>query len=156
MKKTSLRKAELLGITLMKVSEGIQGAAQDLFKEHGLSAPQYNVLRILRGAGHEGLRCREISDRMLKRVPDITRLLDRLGDRDLVIRERSSTDRRVVMSRITDRGLGLLKGIDAPLQGQVRTHFGEYDNQALDQLEKLLGLLQTGLNKRNLKERQGT
>jgi DNA-binding MarR family transcriptional regulator len=86
---TTLRKAELLGIKLMKVSEGIQGAAHGLFKRHGLSAPQYNVLRILRGAGAAGLRCQEISERMVSRVPDITRLLDRLGDKDLVVRERS-------------------------------------------------------------------
>jgi DNA-binding MarR family transcriptional regulator len=142
---TTLRKAELLGIKLMKVSEGIQGAAHGLFKRHGLSAPQYNVLRILRGAGAEGLRCQEISERMVSRVPDITRLLDRLGDKDLVVRERSADDRRVVMSRITDGGLALLKGIDGPLKDQVHTHFDGFDDQALTRLDKLLDKLTDGL-----------
>jgi len=153
MNTTTLRKAELLGLKLMKVSEGIQGASQGLFKRHGLSAPQYNVLRILRGAGDEGLRCQEISRRMVSRVPDITRLLDRLGDKGLVIRERSVEDRRVVMSRITDAGLTLLEGIDTPLQDQVKTHFSGFEDRTLDQLDTLLDMLTDGLDNERLRRK---
>ena len=137
--------AELVGLKVMKASEMIQDAAHALFKQHGLSSPQYNVLRILRGAGKPGLNCQEISARMLKRVPDITRLLDRLVEKDLVDRERSDEDRRVVVSGITRQGLKLLKSIDNPLEKQVSGNFDHLDNNELNRLDKLLDRLLAGL-----------
>lgn len=139
------KNAELLGIRLMKAVAGLQDADHRLFKAHGLSAPQYNVLRILRGAGPDGLRCQEISDRMIRRVPDITRLLDRLVDKDLVARERSSEDRRVVVSRISAPGLDLLASIDGPLRKRIETHFGHFTGADLDRMNALLGKLERGL-----------
>jgi DNA-binding MarR family transcriptional regulator len=141
----TFKKAELLGIRLIKAVAGLQDADHRLFKEHGLSAPQYNVLRILRGAGPDGLRCQEIGDRMVKRVPDITRLLDRLVDRKLVDRRRSDADRRVVISRISPAGLDLLKEIDAPLRNRVETHFGGFSPTDLDRMNALLAKLEGGL-----------
>src|SRR6476660_4101581 len=82
-----------------------------VFKPAALSAAQYNVLRILRGAG-EHLPCGEIASRMITRAPDMTRLLDRLEKRKLVSRCRQPNDRRVVAVRITDAGLRLLAGLD--------------------------------------------
>jgi len=138
-------KAELVGLKVMKASEMIQDAANALFKQHGLSSPQYNVLRILRGAGKPGLNCHEISDRMLKRVPDITRLLDRLVEKDLVDRDRSDEDRRIVVSDITPQGLKLLKAIDNPLKNQVSENFDQFDDNELNRLDKLLDHLLAGL-----------
>lgn len=147
MEAKTVKKAELVGLKLMKASELIQDAAQLLFKEHGLSAPQYNVLRILRGAGDEGLNCQEISSRMITRVPDITRLLDRLEAKNLVERRRSETDRRVVMTTITRPGLKLLKDIDSPLDQQVRNNFRSLTSADLGRLDELMDTLLDGLNR---------
>ena len=138
-------KAELVGLKVMKASEMIQDSANALFKLHGLSSPQYNVLRILRGAGGPGLNCQEISARMLKRVPDITRLLDRLVKKGLVDRTRSDEDRRVVVSGITRQGLKLLKTLDNPLEKQVAGNFDHLDNNEMNRLDKLLDRLLAGL-----------
>ena len=130
--------AELAGVKLMRASELIQDSVRDLFKQHGLSAPQYNVLRILRGAGPDGLSCHQISARMVKRVPDITRLLDRLESGNLVSRERLKTDRRVVMANISPAGKELLGKIDQPLNRQVQVNFQALDPSELQILDTLL------------------
>src|SRR4051794_41800121 len=76
------------------------GFAESL-KPYGITPTQYNVLRILRGAGEAGLCRNEVRDRLLRQVPDVTRLLDRLAEAGLVERERDSADRRLVTTRIT-------------------------------------------------------
>jgi MarR family transcriptional regulator, organic hydroperoxide resistance regulator len=109
-------------------------------KPFKLSHSQYNVLRILRGAGPDGLACQEIAERMITRDPDITRLLDRLGARGLVARSRDQKDRRVVTVRITPEGQGLLEALDKPItkaDQQPLQHLGE---QRLRTLIKLLEL----------------
>jgi DNA-binding MarR family transcriptional regulator len=73
------------------------------------------MLRILRGAGVEGVTCSQATERMLSPDPDITRLLDRMEARKLIRRERSKEDRRVVLTRITETGLDLVNQIDKPL-----------------------------------------
>lgn len=137
--------AEMTGLKLMQASEMIQDSASALFKQHGLSAPQYNVLRILRGAGSDGLNCHQISARMVKRVPDITRLLDRLEDKILVSRHRSRTDRRVVMAYLSPEGRALLEEIDGPLDRQVRENFRPLDKAEIQVLDGLLERLLAGL-----------
>ena len=87
----------------------------ELLKPHGLSPTQYNVLRILRGAGECGAACKDIGARMVTPDPDVTRLIDRLEKRGLVTRGRSATDRRRVPVQITDEGLALLAELDAPV-----------------------------------------
>jgi len=139
------RQSELLGLKLMQVSDGLQTAASSLFKAHGLSAPQYNVLRILRGAGAEALRCQEIADRMTNRVPDITRLLDRLVEKGLANRRRSTSDRRVVKTVITTAGSELLQSIDQPLDNQIADHFYHCRVADLEQLDALLDRILAGL-----------
>src|SRR5271167_3970927 len=96
-----------------------RGPAQVL-KNEDLSATQYNVLRILRGAP-DGLPCGEISNRMITRDPDITRLLDRLEKRGLISRCRETADRRMVMTRITPEGLKVLSGLDDPVEEAHRS-----------------------------------
>ena len=136
-----IRKAELVGLKLLKVQEQLENGHATLFKAHGLSGPQYNVLRILRGAQGEDLSCQEVGARMLKRVPDVTRLLDRLEQRGWIRRRRCTEDRRVVRTRITAAGLAVLTAIDAPLTAQVGADFRNFDDRKLGQLDRLLNAL---------------
>jgi len=116
--------------------------AEALFKSAGLTAPQYNVLRILRGARGEGLASCEISARMISREPDIARLLDRLAARDLVTRERLENDRRVVKTRISEKGLELLASLDPAVRTLHERQFA-----ALTQAERAsLGEILSRLN----------
>jgi len=84
-------------------------------KSQDLPHPQYNVLRILRGAQPGALTCGEIAERMIVRDPDVTRLLDRLEQRGFVTRTRASDDRRVIRTAITPAGLAELKRLDAAI-----------------------------------------
>jgi DNA-binding MarR family transcriptional regulator len=84
--------------------------------EYGLTSPQYNVLRILRGVYPDGHPRCEIAARMLDRAPDVTRIIDRLEEKGLVERERSGSDRRHSITRITRDGLRVLEKLDAPIR----------------------------------------
>ena len=108
-----------------------------LLKAEDLSATQYNVLRILRGAP-EGLPCGEVGNRMITRDPDITRLLDRLEKRGLIVRSRDSQDRRMVMARITPEGLKLLARMDEPVRTGHRSQLGHLGRERLRTLIELL------------------
>jgi DNA-binding MarR family transcriptional regulator len=128
----------------------IQRAAADLTQEsaallrpHGLSGAQYNILRILRGAGDEGLACGEIADRLVTRDPDMTRLLERMERQGLVTRERASHDRRVVTTRLSPTGRELLAQIDEPMAALHRRQFAHMDQARLHELASLLDELIT-------------
>src|SRR6266851_400942 len=108
-----------------------------VLKAEDLSATQYNVLRILRGAP-EGLPCGEIASRMITRDPDVTRLLDRLEKRGLISRRRETKDRRTVMARITPDGLKLLSRLDEPVQAAHRKQLGHLGRERLRTLTELL------------------
>ena len=108
-----------------------------LLKAEDLSATQYNVLRILRGAP-DGLACGEIGNRMITRDPDITRLLDRLEKRGLISRCRESKDRRMVTATITPEGLGLLARMDEPVRAMHRSQLGHLGRARLGALTELL------------------
>lgn len=103
-------------LTVQRTADALERKVAELFKPYGLSGTQYNVLRILRGAGKDGLPCGAIAERMVTRDPDITRLLDRLDKMGFIARERGQKDRRVVYTTITDAGLKLLKQLDKPVQ----------------------------------------
>src|ERR1700677_992803 len=109
----------------------------EILKSEDISATQYNVLRILRGAP-EGLPCGEIANRMITRDPDITRLLDRLEKRGVISRTRESKDRRMVMARITPKGLKLLGRLDEPVQETHRKQLGHLGRERLQRLTELL------------------
>src|SRR4029077_1765638 len=94
-----------------------------VLKAEELSATQYNVLRILRGAP-QGLPCGEIARRMVTRDPDVTRLLDRMEKRSLISRSRESRDRRLVLARIAPEGLKLVNRLDEPVQKTLRKQLG--------------------------------
>ena len=124
-------------VGLARTADALQRGMGAVLRQAGLSPTQYNVLRILRGAGAPGLACGEIVERMVTRDPDITRLLDRLEARRLVTRARDGADRRVVTSRISQAGLALLDELDEPLQttiGRLLGHMGEGRLKALAEL----------------------
>ena len=102
-------------VGLMRTADLIQRNFSRFVEPHGLTIQQYNVLRILRGAGSAGLPTLEIGERMIERTPGITRLIDRLEAKKLVRRERSTTDRRQVYCWITPVGLSMLAQIDEPI-----------------------------------------
>ena len=104
----------------------------------GLTAPQYNVLRILRGAHPDALSCGEIGERMVTADPDVTRLVDRLVRRDLVARTRDARDRRVVKVTVTADGLQRLAQLDAPVADWLRERLGHLKGSDLDRLIRLL------------------
>ncbi len=128
-------------LNIHRTSEVLGQALVEFLKEYQLSHTQYNVLRILRGAGSDGATCSGIAERMITRDPDITRLLDRLEGRGLVARERSREDRRVVVTTITGTGLDLLASLDEPLRNFLRARMGGMERGALtgliEQLEQV-------------------
>lgn len=106
-------------IAIMRTAAVLAHAFEETLKPFGLTATQFNVLRILRGAGPDGLCRNEIRDRMVTPVPDVTRLLDRLEEARLITRTRGVADRRHMTTRITASGLKVLARTDGPV---LRAH----------------------------------
>ncbi len=125
-------------LNIQRTAEALLWKATDFLKTYDLTPTQYNVLRILRGAGHEGLICREIGERMVARDPDVTKMLDRLEARNLISRERDHKDRRVIITRVTDEGLKLLKELDRPVVENTRELLGHLGTRRLETLNELL------------------
>jgi DNA-binding MarR family transcriptional regulator len=133
-----VRKSQEAAVALLRTADLIRRHISSVVEDRDLTMQQYNVLRILRGAGEQGLPTLEIAERMIEQTPGITRLIDRLEAKELVTRERCATDRRQVFCRIAEAGLELLAVLDEPLQ--------EAEEDALSTLSKrelvqLLGLL---------------
>ncbi len=124
-------------LDLLRTTDLLSRGPARVLKTEDLSATQYNVLRILRGA-REGLPCGEIANRMITRDPDITRLLDRLEKRRLIVRARDTLDRRTVITRISSEGLKLLARLDEPVQDAHRKQLGHLGRQRLEALSELL------------------
>ena len=125
-------------VSLLRTADALARGAEALLKPHGLSGTQYNVLRILRGAGEKGLACREVGGRLISRDPDITRLLDRMESRGLIARAREAGDRRVVRTRISPEGLRLLAELDEPVRQLHRRQLRHLPEKQLRQLSALL------------------
>jgi DNA-binding MarR family transcriptional regulator len=141
-KKTAKRKRpgcpeETAYVDLLRTTEFLSRPLAQLLKTEDLSSTQYNVLRILRGTP-EGLPCGEIGNRMITRDPDITRLLDRLEKRGLILRSREARDRRMVLTRITTEGLDLLARLDEPLEQAHRDQLGHLGREKLAALAEIL------------------
>jgi len=132
-----------LFVALLKAADAFGLQAEQLLKSAGLTGAQYNVLRILRGAEPEGLPCRGIGERMISHDPDITRLLDRMDTRALIIRERQTDDRRVVKTRITKKGLEILKTLDQPVRDLHKRQFRHIPAARLKLLAHLLEEIQS-------------
>jgi DNA-binding MarR family transcriptional regulator len=128
-----------IGRTQAELSDAFELA----LRPFGISPTQYNVLHILRGAGPDGLCRNEIRDRLLSRMPDVTRLLDRMEDAGLVTRVRSDADRRLVSTRLTDRGRELVDQLDQPVAEEHERRLGHLSEEQLRTLIELLALART-------------
>jgi DNA-binding MarR family transcriptional regulator len=102
-------------LALYRTSDMLRRRFSQLVEPHGISLQQYNVLRILRGAGKTGTPTLDIAERMIEMTPGVTRLLDKLEAKHLVRRQRCPEDRRQVLCWITQSGLRLLAELDKPL-----------------------------------------
>lgn len=125
-------------LNLLRTHSVLFSQTERFLRSHELSMATYNVLRILRAAGAEGRSCSEIGDDMVARVPDVTRLIDRLERLELVTRGRGQHDRRVVRVVITLKGSELLAHVDNPLIGLFKDLFKHMSRAELDHLSALL------------------
>ena len=131
-------------LNLARTADHAMRIVADVLKPAELSPTQYNVLRILQGAGKDGLACSEIGSRLVTRDPDITRLLDRMEQRGLVQRERSAADRRVVTAKITRGGTELLAKLDRPVLETSKKHLAHMSEKQMRELIDLLELVRSG------------
>ena len=125
-------------LSIQRTAAVHEHAFETWLKPAGITATQYNALRILRGAEPQGLCRNEIRERLVRRVPDVTRLLDRLELQGLVVRERGGSDRRYVTTRITGQGLKVLHELDPAVDDFHRRELGHVDEARLRALVDLL------------------
>ncbi len=125
-------------LNISRTAEVLNRQMAEFLKTYGLSPTQYNVLRILRGAGRDGITCSELGGRLVTADPDITRLLDRMETRGLVRRERSKEDRRVVVVTAAKDGLDLVDSMDQPVQAMLKKGIGKMKKKQLQEIIELL------------------
>ncbi len=125
-------------VALIFTAERVRELSDTLLRKYALSVEQYNVLRILRGAGGDGMRTYDVVERMIHRSPNITRLADKLEKRGLVSRRRSKEDGRVILLRIEPSGVELLGKLDRPVEEIDRSLMSGLGRDELDELVVLL------------------
>jgi len=125
-------------VAVIRTADALSRGAEAVLKPAGLSGTQYNILRILRGAGEPGLACSEVAGRLISRDPDMTRLLDRMESRGWIARAREEKDRRVVKTRITAEGLRILGNLDVPVRELHQRQLHHIPEKQLRQLAALL------------------
>ncbi|HEX6644252.1 MAG TPA: MarR family transcriptional regulator [Gemmatimonadales bacterium] len=125
-------------VSLARTVAVLEHQMAEVLKPYGLTPTQYNVLRILRGAGEEGLCRNEVRDRMISPMPDATRLLDRLADMGLLVRSRTGDDRRFVRTQITAEGIALLARLDDVIHGLHERQLGHLGEAELRRLLEIL------------------
>ncbi len=128
-------------VNLLFTSNWYNNTSNDLFKAHDMTTQQYNVLRILRGQLPSAVTCGEIKEVMLDKNPDLTRLIDRLVQKELVIRSFNENNRRQVLVKISKKGLSLLIKIDPEVNKQTESFkINEKEAELLSNLlDKLRG-----------------
>jgi DNA-binding MarR family transcriptional regulator len=126
-------------LSLQRTAALLEHAFETALKSHRITATQYNVLRILRGAEPDGLCRNEIGSRLVRPVPDVTRLLDRLEDAKLISRSRAGKDRRYVTTRVTKAGLKVLDQMQGSIDQLHEEQLGHMDEAQLKKLILLLG-----------------
>jgi DNA-binding MarR family transcriptional regulator len=121
-------------VSVLRTAAVLEHALGEALRPLGISHTQYNVLRILRGAGEAGMCGREVGERLIARVPDVPRLLERLVSLGLVARERDGQDRRHVTARLTSRGRALLRSADRSVRQVEEECFSGLSKARLDSL----------------------
>jgi len=129
---------EEVNLNIQRTYGVLMGPIGKLLKDHKLSAPLYNILRILRGVGGYGLPCSQIGERMVTREPDVTRLVDKLVQAGWVKRERSEEDRRVVSVSLTASGKKLVGKLDEPMMELHRQTLGHLTKAEVKEFNRLL------------------
>jgi DNA-binding MarR family transcriptional regulator len=126
-------------LEVLRTGHALVEGLVELLRPYGLTQPQYNVLRILRGAGAAGLPTGDVGERMVaSREPDVTRLLVRMERDGLVVRARPAENRRFVTARITPKGLEVLTALDGPVAEMHRDQLRHMSRRQLVQLAELL------------------
>ncbi len=125
---------EEVHVSIARTAALLERQFSQLLRPHGIAPTQYNVLRILRGAGADGLCRHELGDRLVNAVPDVTRLLDRMADLKLIGRQRRDTDRRLVRTHLTAKGLALVDRLDAVVRSSHTTRLAGIGRQKLERL----------------------
>ena len=138
MTKPFASREEEVYLNIQHTAEALWWGVNETLKRAELTPTQYNVLRILRGAGEAGASCGEISERLVTKDSDITRLLDRLEARGLISRGREAKDRRRITARITGEGLRILAELDRPVAQCHRRQLAHLGEKRLAALSKLL------------------
>ena len=128
-------------VALLRTVDVVRRELAHVVEGHDITLQQYNVLRILRGAGDEGLPTLDIAERMIEHAPGVTRLIDRLEAKGLVRRQRHVDDRRQVLCVATPAALALLEQLDSPMDRADREALGVLDAGQLDSLIALLDLI---------------
>jgi MarR family transcriptional regulator, organic hydroperoxide resistance regulator len=128
-------------VTLLGTADRVRTALSQVVEAHGITLQQYNVLRILRGAGEEGLPTLDIASRMIEHSPGVTRLLDRLERRRLVRRVRCPEDRRQVLCHATEPARRLLAGLERPMAEASRAFLAALDASRTEELVRSLDAL---------------
>lgn len=130
---------------LLLTADRLRRSLARVVEPHGITLQQYNVLRILRGAGDGGVPTLDIAERMIEETPGITRLMDRLEKKRLVRRKRCPTDRRQVLCWITAEGRNLLARLDGPMSLGDAAALGSLPGNDLETLIRLLDAVRAGL-----------
>ena len=131
-------------LSIARTAAVMEHAGAEALKPFDLTITQYNVLRILRGAAGEGLCRNEVGERLVTKVPDVTRLLDRMESAGLIVRQRGGEDRRFVSTRITEKGLKLLEKIDRELPAIHGRQLGHVSQKRLRELISILEEVRNG------------
>lgn len=131
-------------LSILRTAAVLDHQQSEALRPLGVTPTQYNVLRILRGAGTSGLCGREIAERMVARVPDVPRMLDRLEAMRLIARERDAADRRHVTARITPKGLALLDEATPAVEAVEKSRLGRLSDRTLAGLIEGLAAVRGG------------
>jgi MarR family transcriptional regulator, organic hydroperoxide resistance regulator len=133
--------AEEVVVSILRTAAVVQRHLTQVVEAHGITIQQYNVLRILRGAGEAGLPTLAIRDRMVEEAAGITRLLDKLEVAGYVVRERCTPDRRQVLCHVTPKGVSVVEALDKPMDTANQRSGSNLDDAERAQLVELLGAI---------------
>jgi MarR family transcriptional regulator, organic hydroperoxide resistance regulator len=148
--------AEEVVVSILRTAAVVQRHLAQVVEAQGITIQQYNVLRILRGAGEAGLPTLAIRDRMVEEAAGITRLLDKLEGAGYVVRERSTPDRRQVLCHITPKGVSVIAALDKPMDAANQRSGSMLEDAERQQIVELLGAVRAGYTGRGAERDQGS